>query len=79
MAMTLVAMSIAQMVIPVIALIIWKAGWVDVMTDPASPHPPFHPGVAPVFGLNAAFALLWGVSAGLYRKAAQIEQNVDAT
>ena len=63
MALALFATAVAQMLVPVIALVIWKAGWQDLLIDPNSPHPPFHPGIAPVFGLNAVFAMLWVVSA----------------
>jgi hypothetical protein len=71
MALALLATAIAQMSVPVMALAIWKAGWQDLLTDPGSPHPPFHPGIGPVFGLNAAFALVWLVSAWLYHRAAR--------
>jgi hypothetical protein len=70
MALALVATAVAQMLVPVIALAIWQAGWQDLLMDPNSPHPPFHPGIAPVFGLNAVFAMLWLTSAWLFRKAA---------
>jgi hypothetical protein len=69
MALALVATAVAQMLVPVIALVIWKAGWQDLLIDPNSPHPPFDPGIAPVFGLNAVFATLWVVSALLFRSA----------
>ena len=69
MSRALFATAIAQMLVPVIALVIWKAGWQDLLIDPNSPHPPFHPGIAPVFGLNAVFAMLWVVSALLFRHA----------
>jgi hypothetical protein len=71
MALSLFATAVAQMLVPVIALLIWKAGRQDLLIDPTSPHPPFHPGIAPVFGLNAVFAILWVVSAGVFRKAAR--------
>jgi len=71
MALALFATAVAQMLVPVVALVIWKAGWQDLLIDPHSPHPPFHPGIAPVFGLNAVFAMLWVVSAWLFRKAAR--------
>jgi hypothetical protein len=70
MALALFATAVAQMLVPVIALLIWKAGWLDLLMDPNSPHPPFHPGIGPVFGLNAVFAVLWVVSALLFRHAA---------
>jgi len=60
------------MLVPVIALAIWKAGWQDLLTDPNSPNPPFDPGIAPVLGLNAVFAALWLVSALLFRRAGRI-------
>ena len=60
MALALFATAVAQMLVPVIALLIWKAGWQELLIDPNSPHPPFDPGIAPVFGLNAVFAALWG-------------------
>jgi hypothetical protein len=71
MALALLATAIAQMFVPVIALMIWKAGWQDLLIDPNSPHPPFHPGIAPVFGLNAVFAMLWIGSAWLFLRAAR--------
>lgn len=69
MALALFATAVAQMLVPVIALVIWKAGWQDLLIDPNSPNPPFHPGIAPVFGLNAVFAMLWVVSAWVFWKA----------
>jgi hypothetical protein len=69
MALALCATAVAQMLVPVIALVVWKAGWQDLLMDPNSPNPPFDPGIAPVFGLNAAFAALWLISAWLFRKA----------
>lgn len=69
MALTLFATTVAQMLVPVIALVIWKAGRLDLLIDPNSPHPPFHPGIAPVFILNAVFAMLWIVSGLLFRHA----------
>jgi hypothetical protein len=71
MALALVATAIAQMLVPVVALVIWQAGWQDLLTDGSSPHPPFHPGIGPVFGLNAVFAMLWVVSALLFRRAGE--------
>ena len=71
MALALFATAVAQMLVPVIALVIWKAGWQDLLIDPNSPNPPFDPGIAPVFGLNAVLAMLWVVSAWLFRKAAR--------
>ena len=71
MALALLATAVAQMLVPVVALVIWKAGWQDLLMDPHSPHPPFHPGIVPVFGLNAVLAMLWVVSAWLFRKAAR--------
>jgi hypothetical protein len=69
MALALVATAVAQMLVPVIALVIWKAGWQDPFLNPNSPHPPFHPGIGPVFGLNAVFAALWVASGLLFRRA----------
>ena len=69
MALALFATAVAQMLVPVIALVIWKAGWQDLLIDPNSPHLPFDPGIAPVFGLNAVFAMLWVISALLFRHA----------
>lgn len=71
MALALFASAVAQMLVPVIALMLWRAGCLDLVTDPHSPHPPFHPGVAQVFGLNAAFAMLFVGSALLFRRAAR--------
>ena len=70
-ALALFVTAVAQMLVPVIALVIWKAGWQGLLIHPDSPHPPFHPGIAPVFGLNAVFAVLWVVSALLFRRAGQ--------
>lgn len=69
MALALFATAVAQLLVPVVALAIWKAGWQELLTDPGSPHPPFHPGIAPVFGLNAVFVLLFVASAFLFRHA----------
>lgn len=69
MALALFGTAIAQMLVPVIALVIWKAGWHGLLVDPTSPNPPFDPGVAPVFVLNAVFAILWVASGLLFRKA----------
>jgi hypothetical protein len=71
MALALFATAVAQMLVPVVALVIWQAGWQDLLTDGSSPHPPFHPGIGPVFGLNAVFAMLWVVSALLFRRAGE--------
>jgi hypothetical protein len=70
MALALLATAVAQMLVPVIALLLWQAGWEELLMSPRSPTPPFHPGIAPVFGLNAVFAMLWVVSALLFRQAA---------
>jgi hypothetical protein len=78
MALALFATAVAQMLVPGIALLIWKAGWPDLLIDPNSPNPPFAPGVAPVFGLNAIFAGLWVVSALLFRKATRKQPLVVA-
>jgi hypothetical protein len=69
MAWALLSTAASQMLVPVIALLMWKAGWQDLLTDPNSPHPPFDPGIGPVFGLNAVFAALWIASALLFRRA----------
>jgi hypothetical protein len=58
MARALFTMAIAQMLVPVIALVIAKP---QITVEP--------PGVAGVFGLNAFFALLWVGSALLFRRA----------
>lgn len=52
MARVLCVMALTQMMIPVIALLIW--------------NPSFSPGVLPVFVLNGIFAGLWLTSAGLF-------------
>jgi len=78
MARALFATALAQMLVPVIALLIWKAGWQEVLIHPNSPHPPFHPGVAPVFGLNSFFAMLFAASALLFRYAAQKQSPAGA-
>jgi hypothetical protein len=69
MALALVATAVAQMLVPAAALAMWKAGWLDLLSDPNSPHAPFHPGIAPVFGLSAVFAALWLASALLFSHA----------
>lgn len=69
MSLALFATAAVQMLVPVVALGIWQAGWNDLLTSPDSPHPAFHPGVGPVFGLNAVFALAWIASALLFRRA----------
>jgi hypothetical protein len=76
MALALFATAVAQMMVPVVALVIWKAGWQDLLIDPNSPHPPFHPGIAPVFGLNAVFAMLWVVSGLLFRHAGDLRSTI---
>ncbi|MCI0351057.1 MAG: hypothetical protein L0Z53_16655 [Acidobacteriales bacterium] len=55
MARALFAMALAQVLVPVIALIFWKTN--------------FAPGVAAVFGLNAFCAMLFVGSALLFRRA----------
>ena len=70
MARALLATAVAQMAVPALAFVLWKVGGPGLLTDAASPHPPFHPGVGPVFGLNALFALVWTLSAGGFWKAA---------
>jgi hypothetical protein len=60
------------MFVPVVALVIWKAGGLDLLIDPNSPHPPFHPGIAPALGFTsgACFrgfnvdALIWVAADG---------------
>ena len=69
MALALFATAVAQILVPVVAFVIWNAGWLDLLVEPNSPHPPFHPGVAPVFVLNGVFAALWVGSALLFRHA----------
>ena len=69
MALALFATAVAQMLVPVIALVIWKAGREDLLIDPNSPRPPFDPGIVPVFGLNAVFVMLFVGSALLFRRA----------
>lgn len=56
MARALFAMALAQALVPVIALIFWRAD--------------FAPSVMGVFMLNAVFAALWAGSALLFRRAA---------
>jgi hypothetical protein len=57
MAQVLVAMALAQMIVPALALVVF--------------NPTFDPGVLPVFILNAVFATLWAGSAVLFRIAAR--------
>jgi hypothetical protein len=68
-ALALWATALAQMLVPVIALVILKAGSQYLLIDPNSPHPPFDPGIAQVFALNGFFAMLWAGSALLFRHA----------
>ena len=56
MARTLVATAIAQALVPVIAIIIWR--------------PPLTFGVVQVLGVNTMFVALWAVAAALFRHAA---------
>jgi hypothetical protein len=70
MAWALFATAVAQMLVPIIALAIWKSGENALFVDAGSPHPPFHPGIVPVFVLNGVFAALWIVSGLLFRRAA---------
>jgi hypothetical protein len=76
MALALFATAVAQMLVPLIALVMWKAGWQDPFINPNSPHPPFHPGVGPVFGLNAVFAAIWTISGLLFRHAGNPPSNI---
>jgi hypothetical protein len=76
MALALFATAVAQMLVPVIALVLWNAGWQDLLMDPNSPHPPFHPGVVPAFVLNGFFAMLWIASAVLFRLAAKRQSEM---
>jgi hypothetical protein len=71
MSLALFATAVAQMLVPVIALVIWKAGGRDLLIDPNSPHSPFAPGVIQVFVLNSIFATLWVGSGLLFRHAAR--------
>ena len=57
MALAPFATAIAQLLVPVIALVIF--------------NPPFDPGIAPVFALNACFAMAFAGSALLFRRAAR--------
>src|SRR5687768_3989007 len=47
MALALFATAVAQMLVFAAALVMWKAGWQDPFINPNSPHPAFHPGIAP--------------------------------
>lgn len=58
-------MALAQLLVPVIALIFWRHD--------------FSPGVGPVIGLNACFAFLFIGSALLFRHAARQPRAFDAT
>jgi hypothetical protein len=57
MARTMLLMAFAQMLVPVVALVVATS---EVMADP--------PGVVGVFALNACFALLFVASAWLFRR-----------
>ena len=63
MVLALLAAAAAQMLVPVIALIFWRPS----LNEP--------PGIAGVFILNAFFAVLFVVSALLFRHAAQKDEN----
>jgi hypothetical protein len=73
MALALFATAITQMLVPVLALVIWKAGGRDLLISPKSPHPPFDPGIVKVFALNAFFAALWIASGLLFRRAGEAQ------
>ena len=62
MARALFAMALAQLLVPVIALIVWRRSLDDA------------PGVVGVFMLNASFVMLFVVSALFFRRAAR-ERN----
>jgi hypothetical protein len=64
------AMAGVQMTIPVVALTVWYGGWQALLSDDNSPHPPFDPGILPVFVLNGVFAMLFIGAAALFREAA---------
>jgi hypothetical protein len=68
MARALLAMAIAQMLVPLIVLIIPNLR--GALMEP--------PGPVGVFMLNAFFAMLWIGSAWLFRKAARIQTPADA-
>ncbi len=74
-ARALIAMAMVQLLVPVIALVIWKAGWQEALMDPNSPHAPFAPGIGPVFILNSVFAMALVASALLFRHSAR--RNVE--
>jgi hypothetical protein len=57
MARALFATAVAQALVPLVALTIWR--------------PPINSGVAQVLGVNAIFVALWVVSALLFRQAAE--------
>ena len=76
MARALFTTTIAQMLVPTIAIVIWKDGWQDLLIDPNSPHPPFHAGIVPIFLLNAIFAMLWVVSGLLFRRAGKPQSKI---
>jgi hypothetical protein len=63
MSLALYATAIAQMLVPVIALIVWPATFGE------------HPGIVSVFLLNAFFAALFVVSAVLFRQAGDTTQK----
>lgn len=60
MSRALFATAIAQFLVPVIALLVWR--------------PDFSPGVVKVFTLNAGFVMLFSFSALLFRHAAHLTQ-----
>ena len=60
----LLATAIAQFLVPILAMIIWR--------------PDFSPGVIQVFVLNFGFVLLFAASAFLFRRADNISRRVEA-
>jgi hypothetical protein len=65
MARALWATALAQFLVPIVAVIVWR--------------PDFSPGVLQVFGLNFGFVLLFAVSALLFRHAATPPGRPDMT
>ncbi|HYD82512.1 MAG TPA: hypothetical protein VEA63_00640, partial [Opitutus sp.] len=61
MARALIVTAVAQFLVPVVGLIVWR--------------PDFSPGVVQVFGLNFAFVLMFAGSALLFRQAAAISSE----
>ncbi|MBD2769922.1 hypothetical protein IC235_18690 [Hymenobacter sp. BT664] len=69
MANALFVTALAQMIVPAIALLVWKT---QIISEAAAPG-----GVGHILGVNAFFAALWGGAALLFRRASTTSANPD--